>query len=114
MRDLDNREKAFEAEFLRDRERHFRIVARRNKLLGVWAAKCLGLWGKVAEDYAMAVVDSEIVGRGDQAVIDKLKADLWKCAVPIMEREIREQLKAFDTKAQQELLTQATGPVETR
>jgi len=114
MTRLDEREKVVEAEFLRDRERHFRIVARRNKLLGVWAAKCLGLWGKAAEDYVMAVVDSEIVGRGDEAVIAKLKADLWKCAVPITEREIREQLKALDTKAQQELLNQSTGPIETR
>jgi hypothetical protein len=110
---FEEREKAFEAEFLRDREWHFRIVARRNKLLGVWAAKCLGLWGKVAEDYAIAVVDSEIVGRGDEAVIDKLKVDLWKCAVPITEREIREQLKAFDTKAQKEFLNQSIGPIVT-
>ena len=113
MTNLDTREKALEIEFLHDREKHFRIVARRNKLLGVWAAKCLGLWGKTAEDYAMSVVDSEIVGRGDEAVIDKLKVDLWKCAVPITEREIREQLKAFDMKAQQEILNASTLPVET-
>ena len=113
MTSFDEREKAFEAEFLRDRERHFRIVARRNKLLGVWAAKCLSLWGKAAEDYAMSVVDSEIVGRGDEAVIDKLKADLWNCAVPIAEREIRAQLKAFDTRAQQELLNASTDSSET-
>jgi hypothetical protein len=81
----------------------FRIVLRRNQLLGVWAAKCLGLWGKAAEDYATSVVDSETVGRGDEAVINKLKVDLWKCAVPISEREIRGQLKAFDAQAQQEL-----------
>ena len=109
----DERAEVFETEFLRDRDRHFRIVARRNNLLGIWAAKCLGLWGKRAEDYAISVVESEIVGRGDEAVIDKLKIDLWKCAVPISEGEIRGQLKAFDIKAQQEILDASTGSAET-
>lgn len=104
MSGFDAREKTFEQQFLHQRELHFRVVARRNKLLGLWAAKCLGLWGKAADDYAMAVVDSEIVGRGDEGVIEKLKSDLWKCAIPIAETEIREQLKIFDTKAQKDVL----------
>lgn len=104
MPNLDAREKALEAEFLRERDKHFRIVARRNKLLGVWAAKCLNLWGKAAEDYALSIVDCEIVGRGDKVVIEKLTADLGRCAVPIMEREIVEHLKVFDAKARQEIL----------
>ena len=110
MRGFEAREKGFETEFLRDRDKHFRIVARRNKLLGLWAAKCLGLWGKAAEDYAISVVDAAIVGRGDQAVIDKLKTDLWRCAIPVGEQEIHSQLALFDARAQTEILSEKADP----
>jgi len=104
MSGFDEREKAFEQEFLHDRDLHFRIVARRNKLFGLWVAHRIGLWGDAAERYALSVVDSEIVGRGDEAVVQRLLRDLANAAVPATEQEVRAQLELFDEKARTEII----------
>ena len=75
MTAFDNREKEFEARFKHDQELQFKVTARRNRLLGLWAAERMGLNGEAADAYAKGVVDAEFKG-GDRHVVDKLVADL--------------------------------------
>ncbi len=76
MTTFDDRENAFEAKFAHDSEMQFKAEARRNKLLGLWAA---GLMGKSAEDaaaYAMTVVAADFEEAGDEDVVRKVVGDL--------------------------------------
>ena len=75
MTTFDEREKDFEARYKHDQELQFKVKARRNKLLGLWAAGRMGLAGDAAETYARSVVDAEFDG-GDPHVVDKVCADL--------------------------------------
>ncbi len=75
MTTFDEREKDFEARYKHDQELQFKVKARRNRLLGLWAAERMGLSGDAANAYAREVVDAEFHG-GDRHVVDKLVADL--------------------------------------
>ena len=75
MTAFDNREKEFEARFKHDQELQFKVTARRNRLLGLWAAERMGLAGDAAQSYAKEVVEAEFKG-GDRHVVAKLVADL--------------------------------------
>ena len=75
MTTFDEREKDFEARYKHDQELQFKVKARRNRLLGLWAAERMGLSGEAANTYAREVVDAEFHG-GDRHVVDKLVADL--------------------------------------
>jgi hypothetical protein len=74
MTTFDKREEAFEQRFAHDEELRFKATARRNKLLGLWAAGQLGLTGPQADSYALSVVMSEIEGAHD--VASKVRKDL--------------------------------------
>jgi hypothetical protein len=76
MTSFDDREHAFEAKFAHDAEMQFRAEARRNKLLGLWAAELQGLKGDAANDYAMSVVSSDIRQPGVEDIVSKVAADL--------------------------------------
>jgi hypothetical protein len=76
MTTFNDREKAFENKFAHDEEMQFRAFARRNKLLGLWAASMLGKTGSEAEDYAMEVVRADFKEIGQEDVFRKLSADL--------------------------------------
>jgi hypothetical protein len=73
---FDDRERAFEAKFAHDQEMEFRAVARRNRLLGFWAAEMLGKSGSEAEDYALEVVRSDFEEKGHEDVVRKVSGDL--------------------------------------
>ena len=73
---FEQRGKEFEARFRHDQELRFKSVARRNRLLGLWAAQRLGLLGDAAEAYAQRVVAAQFEPGGDKHVIDKLADDL--------------------------------------
>jgi len=75
MTTFEDREKEFEARFKHDQELQFKVKARRNRLLGLWAAGRMGLAGEAAEAYAREIVDAEFHG-GDKHVIEKVCADL--------------------------------------
>lgn len=102
MTTFDDREKAFENKFAHEAELEFRITARRNKLLGLWAADKLGLTEAEAESYAKAVVQADFEETGDEDVIRKLIGDLLKGGVETSDIEIREMLskKAVEARAQ--------------
>lgn len=76
MTTFDKREEGFEKKFAVDEEMHFKAVARRNKLAGLWAAEKLGLAGEAAATYAASVVAADFEVAGDSDVIAKLAADL--------------------------------------
>lgn len=76
MTTFDDREHAFEAKFAHDADMQFRAEARRNKLVGLWAAGLLGKSGQDATDYAMTVVEADFKEPGVEDVVRKVAADL--------------------------------------
>ncbi len=76
MTSFDDRESAYENKFAHDAETQFKIDARRNKLVGLWAAELLGKSGDEAAAYAVEVIKSDFEEAGDEDVIRKLAADL--------------------------------------
>lgn len=89
MTTFDNREKGFENKFAHDEALRFKAYARRNKLLGMWAAEKLGLSGAEADEYAMSVVRADFEEAGDDDVFRKIKADLDAKGVSQSEHQIR-------------------------
>jgi hypothetical protein len=88
MTTFDKREEAFEKKFVLDEEQKFKAEARRNKLLGLWAAEQLGMSGDAAKDYAKSVVAAEFSEGGDKAVLRKVTADLSAQGITIPVAEI--------------------------
>ena len=101
MTTFDDRENAFEAKFAHDAEMQFRAEARRNKLLGLWAAGLLGLSGEEADAYARDVIKADFQERGDEDVFRKIKADLGDLAD---EAAIRGQMRQLMAEAKSQLM----------
>jgi hypothetical protein len=92
MTTFDERESSFEAKFKHDKELMFKVNARRNKLLGLWAANLLGIHGTDAETYAKEVVKSDFVTPGDHDVLHKVLADFQAKKVEMSEHRLRKQM----------------------
>src|SRR4030095_6537768 len=90
MTTFDDRERAFEAKFARDEEMQFRILARRNRLLGEWAARLMGLNEAKAESYTKDVIRADFEEAGDEDVVRKVLGDLTSAGVDADESKIRE------------------------
>ena len=90
MTTIDDREKGFERKFVLDQDQEFRAGARRNRLLGEWAAELMGL--KDVGDYAAAVVKSDFEQPGDEDVIRKVFGDLSSAGVDITEGAVRRKM----------------------
>jgi hypothetical protein len=104
MKSFSEREKGFEAEFVRNQELAFRITARRNKLFGLWAAPRLGLpAGKAAEAYAKAVMAADFTAPGDADVIAKVQADFAEKGITVTEAELRAELARAGAEARRQL-----------
>ncbi len=106
MGTFDEREKGFEAKFAHDADLEFRVTARRNKLLGLWAAERLGLTDAESEAYAKAVVQADFEETGDEDVIRKLIGDLLKGGVETSDIEVREMLSKKTAEARDQLAKQ--------
>ena len=89
MSTFDKREDAFEAKFARDEELRFKAGARRNKLLGLWAAEKLGKSGADAEAYAREVVAADFEEAGDEDVFRKIRKDFDAAHVDQSDHQIR-------------------------
>ncbi len=76
MTSFDNRERAFEDRFAREADLKFQVAARRDKLVGLWAAERLGLAGDAADAYARSIIIADLEEPGDEDVVRKLVADL--------------------------------------
>ena len=103
MTTFDDRERAFETKFARDEEMAFRLVARRNRLLGQWAAARLALTPEETEAYARAVVQAEFEEAGDVDVIRKIMGDLTAAGVAVDEAEVRTALDEQADEARRQL-----------
>jgi hypothetical protein len=97
MTTFDEREKSFEKQFAHDEELKFKAVARRNKLLGLWAAELLGKSGAEAEAYAKEVVLADFEEAGDDDVVRKLVGDL--SIKGITEQQVRAQMSTLLAQA---------------
>ena len=86
---FEKRQKGFEAKWAHDEELRFKVFARRNKLLGLWAAGELGLAGDAAEAYAKAVVAADFERAGDEDVLEKVRADFAAKGVAISDHMLR-------------------------
>ena len=104
MTTFDNRENAFENKFARDEEMVFRITARRNKLLGQWAAARMGLTPEETESYARSVVQADFEEVGDEDVLRKLLGDLTAADVETNDEEIRKALAEKTIEARRQLM----------
>jgi hypothetical protein len=104
MTQFDNREKAFESKYAHDQELQFKVMARRNKLLGLWVAGELGLAGEAAAQYAIDVVKADFQEAGDEDVYRKVKADLDAKQVAVSEHRIRKEMDDLLTEAKRQIL----------
>jgi len=104
MNTFDDREAAFEAKFAHDEEMKFKVEARANKKLGLWAADLLGKSGSEAEDYAKTVIAADFEEAGHDDVIRKVVGDLGGKAD---EQTIRSKRREALAAAKEELSTQA-------
>src|SRR3546814_5291026 len=95
MSAFDDRQRAHEAKFVRDQEVQFRITARRNRLLGEWAAGRMGLTPEETDAYAKAVVQADFEEAGDEDVIRKLAGDLTAANVEIRSEEHTSELQSL-------------------
>lgn len=103
MTTFDKREEGFEKKFAHDEELRFKAMARRNKLLGNWAAAKLGISGADAEAYAKAVVLADFDEPGDEDVYRKVRADLDAKNVAVSDEELRGVMNELLGKAIEEI-----------
>ena len=103
MTTFDKREEGFEKKFAHDEELRFKATARRNKLLGLWAADKLGLSGESAEIYAKDVVASDFEEPGDHDVFRKVRKDFDAKGVAASDEDIRQIMNELLAKAAAQL-----------
>jgi hypothetical protein len=104
MTTFDDRERAFETKFAHDEEMKFRITARRNKLLGQWAARQMGLSEAEAESYSKDVVRSDFEEAGDHDVVRKVLGDLTAAGIESDEASIQEALRNKEIEARRQII----------
>ncbi|MFG6283366.1 DUF1476 domain-containing protein [Sphingomonas sp. S6] len=101
---FDDREKALEGQFARAEEMAFRITARRNRLLGQWAAELMGLTPEETDSYAKSVVQADFEEAGDEDVVRKLLGDLTAARVETDDATVRRALADKAVEARRQLM----------
>ena len=104
MTQFDDRERAFETKFAHDEDMKFRITARRNRLLGEWAARQMGLTDAESESYAKDVIRADFEEAGDNDVIRKVLGDLTAAGIEIDEEQIAEALRNKEIEARRQII----------
>jgi hypothetical protein len=104
MTTFNEREKAFEKKYEHDQDLKFKVNARRNKLLGLWAAGLMGKSGADAEAYAKDVVLADYEKPGDSDVIEKLVKDLAAAGKPMEDHSIRKQAERLAEAAKEQIM----------
>jgi hypothetical protein len=105
MNTFEDRQKGFERKFAIDEELRFKSMARRNKMLGLWAAEKMGITGDDAQAYAREVVKADLAEPGDEDVFRKIRADFDAKGVDQSDHQIR--------RAMTDLLGDAVTQIET-
>ena len=106
MTTFNEREKAFEKKYEHDQDLKFKVNARRNKLLGLWAAGLMGKSGADADAYAKDVVLADYEKPGDSDVIEKLVKDLAAAGKPMEDHTIRKQAERLAAEAKAQIMTE--------
>ena len=104
MTTFDDRERAFEAKYAHDQEMQFKIIARRDKLLALWAARRMGLTEAETDAYVKEVVRSDFEEAGDENVVRKILGDLTSAGVDCDEAAIREALEHKAVEARRQMM----------
>jgi hypothetical protein len=106
-----DRETAAEARWIHDEEWHFKVMVRRNKLLGLWAAGEMGLAAGDADAYAKEVVQSDFQETGDHDVFRKVRSDLDAKGVDVSDHLIRVRMDELLATAEEQMRAEAAGNV---
>ena len=106
MTDFKDRERAEEAKYAMDEETAFKIAARRNRLLGEWAAGLMSLTPEETEAYKKAVVQADFEEAGDEDVIRKVLGDLTQAGTEIDEATVRAKLEEMMIEAKRQFMAQ--------
>jgi len=106
MSSFDDREKQFEAKFQHDQELQFKVMARRNRLLGEWAGDLMGLSGDALKTYAGEVVQSDFDKPGDDDVLQKVLGDLQAKNVQASAHQVRRQMDELLIEAKKQVMAQ--------
>ncbi len=106
MSTFDKREKGFELKYVHDQEITFKATARRNKLLGLWAAEKMGMTGEAAQAYAKEVIKADFDEPGEEDVFRKVFADVQKTGVS--EHQVRREMSELLETARQQIINEAT------
>ena len=104
MTTFDDRENAFESKYAHDAEMQFRADARRNKLLGLWAAELMGKSDEDAAAYAKEVVSSDFEEPGDADVVRKVLADITAAGADLSEHRLRKKMDELLTVAKDQIM----------
>lgn len=106
MATFDDREKGFEQKYKHDKELEFKVNARRNRLLGLWAAKELGIPDAEAEAYARTVVMADFQKPGEEDVVEKIVADFKKKGIEVSEHRVRKHMSELLDTARKQVMTE--------
>lgn len=109
MTSFDDRKKAYESKFARDEELKFKATARRNKLLGRWAAEQMGLTGDAIEAYAKDVVLEDLSEPGEEDVFRKIRKDFDAKGVKLSDHQIRRTMSELMAEAVSQIESQTAG-----
>lgn len=101
---FEDRQKAFEKKFAHDQELKFKAEARRNKMLGEWAAGLLGMSGAEVDDYVKSVRKADLAEKGDEDVFRKIRGDFDAKGVSVSDAELRAKMTDY--------LAEAVGQLE--
>lgn len=104
MKQFDEREQAFEKKYIHDQDTEFKVNARRNRLLGLWAAERMGKSLEEAEAFAKCVVKSDYQEKGDMDVFNKVFNALAEANVPVNETELRAKMNTLYDEAKKQFM----------
>ncbi len=107
MTTFDKRKDAFENKFAHDAQLRFKAEARRNKLLGLWAAGLLGKTGEAADAYAKSIVAADFEEAGDEDVFRKIRADFDTAGIAQSDHQIRRTMDELMATAREQVATES-------
>ncbi len=106
MSTFNERQKGFEAKYKHDKDIQFKATARRNKLLGLWAAELMGIEGDAADAYGREVVQSDFEEPGDDDVLRKVHGDLQAKGIDQSEKQVRKRMDDLMGDARNQIMTE--------
>ena len=107
MTDFQDRQKGEERKFAMDADTAFRVSARRNRLLGRWAAEKMGLTPEETDAYAKAVIQADFEEAGDEDVIRKVLGDLTAAGCDVDDAGVRAALEEMSVEAKRQLMSES-------